>query len=135
TDARQLQEDQAAVCRVPSISSPYWVPSAAVSAADDPGSPIRPRDATIDLAAAASAAVPGELITDEPGELAVRVVAPGPGYVWIDRAWWPAWRIDVDGSSATALRGLAGQLVPVSAGSHVITLQLVPWDALIGAAM
>jgi hypothetical protein len=134
TDARQLQEDQAAVCRVPAMAAPYWVPSAAVSAADDPGSPIRPRDATIDLAAAASGAVPGELITDEPGELAVRVVAPGSGYVWVDRAWWPGWRIDVDGTSATALRGLAGQLVPVTAGSHVITLHLVPWDALMGAA-
>ena len=38
----------------------------------------------------------------------------------------------VDGVRVRPLRALAGQLVPVDAGSHEIRLHLVPWDALVG---
>ena len=134
TDARPLQADAAVVCRVPALGGPYWVPAAAVQPGPDSGSLVRPRDATIDVGLAAAEARPIDVSTAADGGLDARVDMPQAGYVWIDRAWWPAWRLELDGTAMPTMRALAGQLVAVPAGSHEIRLRLVPWDALIGLA-
>ena len=71
----------------------------------------------------------------DPGTLTVEVDAPAAGWLWIDRAWWPAWRTTVDGTPVDAARAAAGQLVPVPAGASVVRQTFVPWDALLGLAI
>lgn len=68
----------------------------------------------------------------EPDVLEATIDAPEDGWVWIDRAWWPALRTTVDGQGVTARRALAGQLVPVGAGRHTVRSELIPWDAGLG---
>ncbi len=129
---RQLTQDAAVVCRIDAVSAPYWLPAEVVTFGDPAASPISPRDATIDPIRALPAVRPGEMTVELPGDLVAQVDAPAPGYVWIDRAWWPGWTVTVDGARVRPLRAMAGQLVPVDAGSHEVRLQLVPWDALVG---
>ena len=64
-----------------------------------------------------------------------RLDAPADGWVWLDRAWYPTWRLSVDGAPVEALRALGGQLIPVRAGQHEIRQDFVPWDALLGLAI
>ena len=129
---RQLTQDAAVVCRIDAVSAPYWLPADVVTVGDPTDSPIAPRDATIDPVRALAAVRPGEVSVELTDDLVAQVDAPAAGYVWIDRAWWPGWTVTVDGVRVRPFRALAGQLVPVDAGSHEIRLHLVPWDALIG---
>jgi hypothetical protein len=85
-----------------------------------------------DLAVAAAVEQPAS--ARDTSELAVEVDAPAAGWLWIDRAWWPAWRTTVDGQPVDVARALAGQLVPVPAGASVVRQTFVPWDALLGLA-
>ncbi|HYH92006.1 MAG TPA: hypothetical protein VD763_02515 [Candidatus Saccharimonadales bacterium] len=136
TDPVSVEADEAEVCRVPALTGPYWIPEEAVPsdgrAADDGGSPIAPRDVVLDLAAAEAGAVPALMIGSSSGELALRIEAPADGYVWVDRAWWPSWTVEVDGHAVTPRRALGGQLVPVPAGGHDLTMRLVPWESIVG---
>jgi hypothetical protein len=138
-DSQQLVTDQAVVCRVDRLTAPFWLPAAAVSPGPgpEPGgltAPIKPRDTTLDLAAVVASAVPASaVLTDEPGWLEVEVDAPADGYLWVDRAWWPSWSVTVDREPVTPARALAGQLIPVTAGTHLVELRIVPWEVLIGA--
>ncbi len=134
TDARALQADEAIICRVPADVGPYWLPATAAQPGPEIGSLIRPPDATIDLGQAAAKGRSIDVIAATDGELDARVDMPDAGYVWIDRAWWPGWRIELDGAATQTMRALAGQLVAVPAGLHEIRLRLVPWDALVGLA-
>ena len=65
----------------------------------------------------------------------MRVDAPEDGWVWIDRAWYPAWRTSVDGAPVEAVRAFGGQLVRSTPGQHEIRQDFVPWDALLGLAI
>lgn len=111
---------------------PAWIPADAVVGVAGGGSPIRPVDATLDVAVAILAARSATVIARDPGRGTFAVDAPGPGWVWIDRAWWPGWRLEVDGAAVTPFQAAAGQLVPVAGGRHVIEQRLVPWDAFLG---
>ncbi len=118
---------------VPAVP-PAWIPEHAVIAVTGGGSPLRPADAQLDVAAANAEATPATVIARDPGRGTFSVDAPGSGWVWIDRAWWPGWIVEVDGAGVTPLRAAAGQLVPVGGGRHVVEQRLVPWDALLGLA-
>lgn len=111
---------------------PAWIPARAVVGVAGGGSPIRPADATLDVAVASLGARSVTVIARDPGSGTYVVDAPDGGWLWIDRAWWPGWRVEVDGAAVTPLRAEAGQLVPVTAGRHVMEERLVPWDALLG---
>lgn len=132
SDAQALGADGAVVCRVPALVAPYWLPSEAVALGLVGGSPLAPGEATIDPSVAVAVARPLAVTTATDTELVIRSTQPEPGYVWIDRAWWPWWGATVDGTEAARWRALAGQLVEVPGGDHEIRLSMVPWDALIG---
>lgn len=123
----------ARLCRavVPAVP-PAWIPERAVIAVTGGGSPLRPADAQLDVAAANAGATSATVMARDPGRGAFAVDAPVPGWVWIDRAWWPGWIVQVDGATVTPFRAAAGQLVPVASGRHVIEQRLVPWDAFLG---
>jgi hypothetical protein len=120
----------AAVAVVP----PAWIPERAVVAVTGGGSPLRAVDAQLDVATATAEALSATVIARDPGRGTYAVDAPDDGWVWIDRAWWPGWIVQVDGATVTPARAAAGQLVPVASGRHVIEQRLVPWDALPRAA-
>ena len=126
----------AVLCRdEATLRPPYWVPTRVASVRLASGSPIRPTDAEIDPADLPGTAVPARVGERSSTELLAEIEAPADGWVWIDRAWWPAWRTSVDGAPVEAVRALGGQLVPVSAGRHAIEQALVPWDAAAGLAL
>ena len=127
-------DTKATFCRdAGALAPPYWIPSERVTpVAGSSASPIAPADWSIATTGLGSVAVPRAEVASFPGHLETRVDAPGAGWVWIDRAWWPAWDVTVDGQSVTVGRALGGLLVPVSAGSHTIVASLVPRDALLG---
>ncbi len=120
------------VCRVPAATPPWWIPGSAVTPDAAPGTITKPQEATIDHAAALAGLREATVTAWGADSGAFTVDAPRDGYVWIDRAWWPAWRTEVDGQGVTALRALGGQLIPVTAGHHEIQQALVPWEVLIG---
>ena len=126
--------EKASICRVGALSPPYWLPESSVTLEPGETSPIRPHDAEIDLAALDPAVPPVQVTRDEAGMTAT-IDAPADGWVWIDRAWWPAWHTTVDGAGASVARALGGQLVHVEAGRHVIRQWLLPWEALIGLVL
>jgi hypothetical protein len=133
TPVASLEADKAVICRDEAAARPpYWIPLAAATPGPAPSGPFTPREAAIDLEAALASAVPLEVAARDGSGLAATLVAPEAGWVWIDRAWWPAWATAVDGTRTEALQALGGQLVPVPAGRHEITQALVPWDALAG---
>ncbi len=129
--------EEATICRDDAaLRPPYWIPEDAVrlaSAGD--ASLIRPHDAEMDAGRTIATAVEQTPSSRDPGTLTVDVDAPAAGWLWIDRAWWPAWRTTVDGRPVDAARALAGQLVPVPAGASVVRQAFVPWDALLGLAV
>ena len=145
SDIRQLETDKAAVCRIPALTTPYWIPAAAVTpdpdAAASGGSLVSPREADIHLGPAVDGAIPavaaessGSSGSGSDGDLRATIEAPADGYIWVDRAWWPAWSVTVDGRDVTPLRALGGQLLPVGPGRHEVALALRPWEALVGLA-
>ncbi len=120
------------VCRTDAARPPYWLPAGAVAPDAAPGSLVRPQEATIDPATRIEDLRPATVASWTAGDGAFSVDAPADGWVWIDRAWWPAWRTEVDGAPVTALRALGGQLIPVTAGRHEIRQSLIPWEVLLG---
>lgn len=130
------QDGATRVCRLAGATRPpYWVPDAAVSVADRGESrlPTKPLEASVDLEAAA-AAVPALDVRWDDAAAAFTIDAPAAGWVWIDRAWWPAWRTTVDSVAQEPARALGGQLVRVGAGRHRIDQALDPWEARLGLA-
>ena len=125
----------ATICRDDAaLRPPYLVPAAAVTLEPPAGaSPIRPAEATLDLEATLAGAVPVTPDSRDTMGLDVSVDATDASYLWVDRAWWPAWLTFVDGQVAETRRALGGQLVTIPAGIHRVEMRLVPWDALIGA--
>jgi len=98
----------------------------------EPRSLITPSDALIEPHGAIAQAVPALVASRDEGQSTIIVNAKTSGYVFIDRSWWPGWRVTVDGVSVTPYRALSGQLVPVQAGRHVIEERFIPWDAAVG---
>jgi hypothetical protein len=132
----RVEEEDASICRDDAaLRPPYWVllGAAATSRSED-ASPIAPADASLDAHAVLASAREAVSVSRSPTSLEATIDAPADGWIWMDRAWWPAWQTSVDGRPVTALRALGGQLVPVSAGRHRLVSELVPWDALVGLA-
>jgi hypothetical protein len=129
-----VPSEKAAICHVVGPRPPYWIPSSAVRLTATEASPIRPQDAEIDVTSISQAA-PAESAARDDTRLEATVDAPGPGWIWIDRAWWPAWHTTIDGSTTPVVRALGGQLLPVQAGRHVVSQRLLPWDALVGLVL
>jgi hypothetical protein len=118
------------------LRPPYWMPGAAVRLPPGvPGGLIRPVDATIDLTTALDEAVPASVEVRDNGYARIQVDAAQNGYVFINRSWWPGWHVTVDGVEVPVYRAFSGQLVPVTAGEHVIEQRLRPWDAALGAVI
>jgi hypothetical protein len=132
----EAPSERASICRDDgALRPPYWLPADAVSAGGGAPSPIRPREAQLDLARVVAESVPATPVERRATSLTVEVDAPADGWLWIDRAWWPTWRTTVDGRDVESMRGLAGQLVPTAAGRHTVRQELVPWDAWVGAVV
>jgi len=128
--------EAASICREDgALRPPYWVPEDAALLDPGAGSLIRPREADLDVERVLASAVEQPASARDTSALQVEIDAPTAGWLWIDRAWWPAWRTTVDGQPVDAARALAGQLVPVPAGESVVRQTLVPWDALLGLAI
>jgi hypothetical protein len=127
----------ARVCHLDNAARPpYWLPAALVSL---PGgataSGTSPVDALIDPVQALGAAAPAAVQVWDTMNAVIQVGAHSAGYLYIDRAWWFDWQITVDGQPVRPLRAMAGQLVPVPAGDHVVEEHLVLADAGIGAVV
>ena len=115
------------------VRAPYWMPAGAVpSLPEAANSTLAPSDVTVDLSAAVAGAKPATLLARDAAGLSMNVTAPGAGFVWIDRSWWPGWQVSVDGESVDTYRAWGGQLVPVTAGTHSIEQRFVPLDVLLG---
>ena len=91
-------------------------------------------DATLDLSRLAGAVRGVDVREWSTTSARIALDAPSAGWVFIDRAWWPGWRVTVDGVPVTPARALAGQLVPVASGTHVVEATLVPGEAALGFA-
>jgi hypothetical protein len=126
--------EKASICKVDASTAPYWIPESAVTVGPAEANPIWPQDAQIDLGAVGNAVPPVTVSRDDAG-LTATIDAPEAGWVWIDRAWWPAWYTTVDGAGVPVGRVLGGQLIHVDAGRHVIRQWLLPWEALIGLVL
>jgi hypothetical protein len=131
-----LDQLKATACRLPALRPPYWLSAeAATREQGSSGSATSPVEATVDLDRALADAREATIAAWDPAGGRFSVDAPAAGWVWIDRAWWPGWHVEVDGQAVTPLRALAGQLVPVTAGQHEIVETLVPWEALVGVGL
>jgi hypothetical protein len=137
TIATIASEGDATLCRDDAaLRPPYLLPADAVTtAAADVGSPIRPADRSIDLGRIAREAVQVTPDRRDASALDISVDAPAGGWIWVDRAWWPAWSTTVDGQPVAVARAMAGQLIPVPVGGSVVRQRFVPWDALAGAGI
>jgi hypothetical protein len=131
------QQWNAHICHLDNATRPpYWVPAQVVAvAADAGGSLIKPVDVTVDPAQVIAAAVPANVKSWDTGHGAIEVTANQPGYLFIDRAWWPAWQMTLDGEAVTPLRALGGQLIRLPAGNHVVEEHLFLVDVLLGAVV
>jgi hypothetical protein len=136
TAVAQVPQDRAFLCRVDSTSRPpLWLPHDAVASVVTGGGPFRPADATLDLARAVQQ---GRSVTVErwsSTDAELTYDAAEPGWLFIDRAWWPAWQSALDSRSIPTYRALAGQLVEVPPGRHVLTQRLFPLEAIAGLAL
>lgn len=121
-----LQSHDATICRVPALIGAYWLPAAVLATGPD--------GPTVDLVAANEGARPAAAVEDGPGSLTVAVDGPAPGYLWVDRAWWPGWSVSVDGRGVTPERAMAGMAVPLDTGRHTVELRLLPWEVFAGVA-
>ena len=140
----RLQNDGASVCRLePAPAPPYWLPADAVgepTPAPVPGvgNAIMalmgggPIDRSVDAGRAVTEARAATVVTRDESGAEIRLDAPEDGWLYIDRAWWPAWQVTVNGQAVQPERGLGGQLVPVPAGPSVVRQSFVPIDILLG---
>jgi hypothetical protein len=127
------QDGNAFICSVPGTTRPpYWIPGAAVQPEYLEGGSIR---ADIDASAAVASAVPLQTISQTPLRHEAVVDAPTEGWVWFDRAWWPGWRLTIDGRDSPVYKALGGQLVAVPAGRHELIAELTLWEVKLGAAI
>jgi hypothetical protein len=130
--AARVPDDHAEICRPPNtLRPPYWIPESAVRAVPPGTRPFDPGEATLDLQVVIARA--GHATTDawDDTHAVILVNAPAPGWVFIDRAWWPSWEITVDGRPARVLRALGAHVVHVEAGRHRLVEQLVPREAFL----
>ena len=135
-EAAYDRQFDAHICRVGGLTTPYWLPATAVvPPAVGSGSLISPVDVVANPDVAVAGAVRGAVGRRTDADGLYYVKAPADGYVFIDRAWWPGWQVSVDGVAVTPYRTWGGQLVPVSAGDRRIDQHLLPWDAILGAAI
>ena len=135
--ASVANEGGATLCRDDgALRPPYLLPAAVVTTDEvDVGTPIRPVDRSVDVQRVANEAVQVTPERRDASALDVTVDAATAGWLWVDRAWWPAWSTTVNDQPVTAARALGGQLIPVPAGASVIRQRFVPWDAMLGAAI
>lgn len=126
----RVRSDDAYICTVDALTGPYWIPRAAARVGGEATVPWRATEATIDATFAARSAVAVQVDHRSTTELRLTVDAPAEGWVFIDRAWWPAWMTWVDGLAVTPARALAGHLVRVPPGRHVVIQRLLPFEAL-----
>ena len=143
----ELHNDGASVCRLESAPAPpYWLPADAVGDASDGAAPFggraimalmggAPIDRSVDPERAVSEARSVTVASWDETGAELLVDAPDAGWLYIDRAWWPAWQVTVDGQSVEPQRALGGQLVPVPAGTSVVRQSLVPVDIWFGLAL
>ncbi|MGH2450733.1 MAG: hypothetical protein ACRDGE_05595 [Candidatus Limnocylindria bacterium] len=127
----RTRSDDAYICSVTGpLRPPYWVPASAVREGSGSPPPWRAAEATLDTTEALrdAAGVAVERWTNN--EVRLSVDAPVDGWVFLDRAWWPAWNTWIDGRSVTPQRALAGQLIRVPAGRHEIVQRLLPLEAI-----
>jgi hypothetical protein len=132
-----VDDQNATVCRPPdTLRPPYWIPDSAVAATGTTIWPaLTPADAEVSAAQALESALPATVEAFDTVSARFVVDAPADGWLFIDRAWWSAWRTTVDGQVAPAFRAMAGQLIRVPGGRHVVEQSLIPWDALAGLAL
>lgn len=135
--ARLPENGGTTICRLDDAARPpYWVPaSARLGTPARPTSLLGPADANVAAATDLQSAVPASVLNWDAGGASMIIVAPAAGYVFIDRSWWPAWQVSVDGQAVAVDRVWGGQLIAVPAGRHSIEERFVPWDILIGAAL
>jgi hypothetical protein len=135
TPVAHVDNPSSDVCRDGSATHPpYWLSDTAVTTGG-PGvawPATRPADATVDPAAAVASAVSAHVTRWDTTGASFTIDQPVDGWVWLDRAWYPSWRTTIDGAAVPTYRAMAGTLVRVPAGSHVIEQALVPWDAGLG---
>jgi Gpi18-like mannosyltransferase len=131
-----IPSPQATVCRDPAATHPpYWFADSAV-AVSGPGAAwpsTRPVDAMVDPAAAVASAVSAHVTRWDTMGASMTIDQPVAGWVWLDRAWYPSWRVTVDGQTVPTYRAMAGTLIRVPAGSHVIEESLMPFE--VGAGL
>ncbi len=135
TPLAQVTDPTSTVCRdTAAAHPPYWFAAAAVTVSG-PGAAwpaTRPVDATVDPAAAVASAVSANLTRWDTTGAAMTVDQPTDGWLWLDRAWYPSWRVAIDGQTVPTYRAMAGTLIRVPAGSHVVEESLVPFEAGLG---
>ena len=130
-----IPSPQSTVCHDPAATHPpYWFANSAV-AVSGPGAAwpaTKPADATVDPAAAVASAVSAKVTRWDTMGASMTIDQPVDGWVWLDRAWYPSWRVTVDGQTVPTYRAMAGTLIRVPAGSHVIEESLVPIEVGLG---
>jgi hypothetical protein len=135
-EVARSDEEHAVVCHDDAaLSTPWWIPADLVTDGGPSGSPIRPREAFLDPAAAVASAVGARSVARDQTHVTATIDAPADGWAWVDVAWWPGWTATVDGRGVETRRALGGTLVAMPAGTHQLELALVPWDALLGLGM
>jgi hypothetical protein len=135
TPVTTISSPASTVCRDPAATHPpYWFADSAVSVSG-PGvawPSTRPADATVDPAAAVASAVSAHVTRWDTMGASMTIDQPVAGWVWLDRAWYPSWRVTIDGQTVPTYRAMAGTLIRVPAGSHVIEESLVPIEVGVG---
>lgn len=133
----RVEEEHADLCRTSgALRPPYWIPREAVSSLGSAGGwLVAPGEAQLDIPRILEDARAVEVRSWGPADAELAIDAPSDGWVWIDRAWWPAWQVRVDGRDVEIHRALGGQLVAVPAGHHEIGQQLVPVEAIAGLVL
>jgi hypothetical protein len=135
TAITHIDSPSSEVCRdTAATHPPYWLADSAVTVDSSGVSWLatRPADATVDPAAAVASAVSAHVTRWDTTGASFTIDQPVDGWVWLDRAWYPSWRTTIDGQAVPTYQAMAGTLIRVPAGSHVIEQALVPWDAGVG---
>jgi hypothetical protein len=133
----RVEEEHADLCRPSgSLRPPYWIPREAVpSLGSGGGWLVPPGEAQLDIPRILQDARSVEVRRWGPADADLSIDAPSDGWVWIDRAWWPAWQVRVDGRDVEVHRAMGGQLVAVAGGRHEISQRLVPVEAIAGLVL
>ncbi len=77
-----------------------------------------------------------EVVSDTPTEKKYRVVIDGGGYLVLATAWYPGWRVEIDGESQELYRAnLAFMAVEIPAGGGEVTFRYFPTISLIGLSV